>query len=215
MQAMRRQSISAVIAAVTVIGLPTANAVAAVTANPPSSASAREKARAAAAKAAAAKAAQAKAAAAKAAAAKAATAAKGAATTTAATPATTPAPVSTTPDGRTIGPPLDIMPAPAKARLSAPTGEHTYVGNPVEMDQWGPVTVTIVVDNGKIIESTADMPLERPRSSFINTRVEPYLNAQALKLQNAKLDLIGGATRTCIAYAESLQSAIDKAGIRR
>lgn len=209
MQAMRRQSISAVIAAVTVIGLPTANAVAAVTANPPSSASAREKA-----KAAAAKAAQAKAAAAKAAAAKAAAVAKGAATTTAATPATTPAPVSTTPDGRIIGPPLDIMPAPAKARLSAPTGEHTYVGNPVEMDQWGPVTVTIVVGNGKIIESTADMPLERPRSSFINTRVEPYLNAQALKLQNAKLDLIGGATRTCIAYAESLQSAIDKAGIR-
>ena len=210
MKAMRRQSLSALIAATTVIGLPTAHAVAAATANPPSSASARQKAKAAAA----ARAAAAKAAAAKAAAAKAATPAKSTPTTTAAAPTATSAPVTTTADGRTIGPPLDIMPTPAKAKPSAPTGDHTYVGNPSEMDQWGPVTVTIVVENGRIIESTADMPLERPRSNFINTRVEPYLNAQTLTLQSAKLDLIGGATRACIAYAESLQSAIDKAGIK-
>lgn len=197
---MRRQSLSALIAATTVIGLPAANAVAALTANPPGSTAAREKAKAAAARAAAPKAAAAP--------------AKSAATTTAAAPATTAAPVTTTADGRTIGPPLDIMPTPAKAKPSAPTGEHTYVGNPAEMDQWGPVTVTIVVENGRIVESTADMPLERPRSNFINTRVEPYLNAQTLKLQSARLDLIGGATRACIAYAESLQSAIDKAGIK-
>ncbi len=211
---MRRQSLSALIAATTVIGLPTANAVAAITANPPSSTTAREKAKAAAARAAAAKAAAAKTAAAKSAAAKAAAPTTSAATTTVAARATTAAPVTTTADGRTIGPPLDIMPTPAKAKPTAPTGEHTYVGEPAEMDQWGPVTVTIVVENGRITESTADMPLERPRSNFINTRVEPYLNAQTLKLQSARLDLIGGATRACIAYAESLQSAIDKAGIR-
>ena len=214
MNAMRRQSLTALIAASAVIGLPTANAVATITANPPNNASTREKARAAAAKAAAAKVAAAKAAAARAATAKAAAQTKTAPTTTAAAPATTAAPVTTTADGHTIGPPLDIMPTPAKAKPTAPTGEHTYVGEPAEMDEWGPVTVTIVVENGRIIESTADMRLERPRSNFINTRVEPYLNAQTLKLQSAKLDLIGGATRACIAYAESLQSAIDKAGIR-
>ena len=151
---MRRQSLSALIAATAVIGFPTANAIAALTASPPSSSSTKGKA-----KAAAAKAAQAKAAAAP----------KPAATTTVgARPTVTTLTTLTTEAGVIkLGPPLDLMPSSTVAKPSAPATEWTYVGDTVELD-----------------------------------------------LQNAKLDLIAGATRASVAYAASLQSAIDKAGIR-
>lgn len=185
---MRRQSLSALIAATAVIGFPTANAVAALTASPPSSSSTKGKAKAAAAP-------------------------KPAATTTvgARPTATT---ITTEAGVISLGPPLDLMPTSTVAKSPAPATEQTYVGDTVEMDQWGPVTVTIVVENGKIVDASAELPMERVGSNFINSRVQPYLNAQTLKLQSAKLNLIAGATRASFAYAASLQSAIDKAGIR-
>ena len=208
---MRRESLSALIAATAVIGLPTANAVAAITASPPGSSSAKAAAvKSAAVKAAAAKAARARVDTARAAAAKAAAAPRPAPVATRTTVTT----ITTETGVITLGPPLDLMPTTTVPRPAAPAGEHTFVGDPVEMDQWGPVTVTIVVENGKIIDASADMPMERARSNFINSRVQPYLNAQTLKIQSAKLDLIAGATRASFAYAGSLQSALDKAGIK-
>lgn len=82
------------------------------------------------------------------------------------------------------------------------------------MDRWGPVAVTITLQGGKIVGATADMPMEKPRSGYINSRVGPYLNAQVVQLQSAQVDLISGAEMSCEAYAQSLQSAIDKAGIK-
>ena len=125
---MRRQSLSAHIAATAVIGLPAANAVAAITASPPGSSSTKEKAKAA---------------------------------------------VATKTGATTTG-----------AKSSAPATEHTYVGSAVEMDQRGPVTVTIVVESGKIVDVSADMPMERAHSNFINSRIAPFLSGQAVKIHS-------------------------------
>lgn len=206
MKPATRQSVSALIAATALLGLPAANAVAAVRATTSTKPTDKQKAAAAAAAAAAAK----KAAAAKAAAAK----GKSAATTTAATSAGTKAPqtIHTGNGTVTVGPALDPLPETGFGSKGA-TGERTVVGDEFNMDQWGPVTVTIVIAGGKIVEASADMPMERARSAYINSHVGPYLNKQAVQLQSSKLDIISGATRTCQEYAESLKTAMQKAGL--
>ena len=211
MKPATRQSVSALIAATALLGLPAANAIAAVRATTSTKPTDKQKAAAAAAaKAAAAKAAAAKAAAAKAAAAK----GKSAATTAAATSAGTKTPqtIHTGNGTVTVGPALDPLPETGFGSKGA-TGERTVVGDEFNMDQWGPVTVTIVIAGGKIVEASADMPMDRARSAYINSHVGPYLNKQAVQLQSSKLDIISGATRTCQEYAESLKTAMQKAGL--
>lgn len=163
MSTSKRQSLSALIAATAVLGLPAANAWAAATASP---STAGAKAKATAAKAAAAKTAAARAAAAKAAAARA-----------------------------------------------VPAGRRTIVG-PVSDMRWGPVTVTIVVQGNKIVDASADLPVHAARSEYINSRVGPYLRQQILETQSGTVEMITGATMTCESYAQSLQGAIDRAGIK-
>jgi uncharacterized protein with FMN-binding domain len=80
--------------------------------------------------------------------------------------------------------------------------------------RWGPVTVTLIVEGNKIVDASADMPLGKARSEYINSRVGPYLLQQTLQTQSARVELITGATMTCESYAESLQGALDKAGIK-
>ena len=42
---------------------------------------------------------------------------------------------------------------------------------------------------------------------------EPILHDEALQAQSAQIDLVSGATYTSDAYAQSLQAALDQAGI--
>ena len=105
--------------------------------------------------------------------------------------------------------------ATTTAKTSTSSAKRTIVGSTVEMDRWGPVTVTIVVQNGKVLSASADMPMERPRSNYINSRVGPYLNAQVVQIQSSAIDIISGATLSCNAYQQSLQSALDMAGIKK
>jgi uncharacterized protein with FMN-binding domain len=99
------------------------------------------------------------------------------------------------------------------AAAAAAKKKRTISGPTVDM-RWGPVTVTIVLKGNKIVEVTSDLPLEKPRSEYINSRVGPYLRSQVLQTQSAQVDIISGATMTSEAYAESLQGALDKAGIK-
>ena len=89
---------------------------------------------------------------------------------------------------------------------------RTIQGPSVGM-QWGPIQVTVKVKGKKIIDISATYPTERPRSQFINEQAIPMLRQEVLQLQSAQIDLIGGATMTSEAYAQSLQAALDKAKI--
>jgi uncharacterized protein with FMN-binding domain len=111
---------------------------------------------------------------------------------------------------------LESTSATPKAKTTkTSSAKRTIVGDTAQMERWGPVTVTIVVQNGKVLSASADMPMEKPRSNYINSRVGPYLNAQVVQIQSSAIDLISGATQSCDAYQQSLQSALDKAGIKK
>ena len=94
----------------------------------------------------------------------------------------------------------------APAKIST----YKYTGPSVDME-WGPVQVTIVVKGKRITDVQASAPTERSRSAFINQQAIPMLRGEVLQAQSATIDLIGGATLTSEAYAQSLQAVVDKA----
>jgi uncharacterized protein with FMN-binding domain len=74
--------------------------------------------------------------------------------------------------------------------------------------------VEVTVAGGRLTEVTAlQLPDGDRRSASISDRVEPTLRSQALAVQDASIDGVSGATYTSIAYARSLQAALDDAGL--
>jgi uncharacterized protein with FMN-binding domain len=97
--------------------------------------------------------------------------------------------------------------APTKA---ASKGNGTFTGSVVQ-NPFGQVQVQITMAAGKITAVTAVQLPTHGRSGFISQDVAPILQSEALSAQSSSIDLVSGATYTSEAYAQSLQSAIDKA----
>ena len=99
-------------------------------------------------------------------------------------------------------------PPPAAMRMK----DGSYLGREVSGDEHGDVQVRIQVKSGKM---TAITVVKKPEGSAPSVRkVEAaftQMTAQALREQSAEVDIVSGATETCEAYIESLQSAIDAA----
>ncbi|MEU1515745.1 FMN-binding protein [Streptomyces sp. NPDC005811] len=105
-------------------------------------------------------------------------------------------------------------PAPS-AGSSASTGKGatTVTGDSVQT-RWGPVQVRVTVRNGKITDVTAvTYPQDNPRDQQINAYAIPQLRSEALQAQSADIDTVSGATYTSDGYRQSLQSALDSAGL--
>lgn len=80
--------------------------------------------------------------------------------------------------------------------------------------EWGPVQVQITVTDGKVTEvNMLDYPYENHKDQEINTRALPVLIQETLDAQSADIDMVSGATVTSVGYRESLQSALDQAGL--
>ncbi|MET9889968.1 FMN-binding protein [Streptomyces sp. NPDC006465] len=93
------------------------------------------------------------------------------------------------------------------------TGTRTVTGDTVQT-RWGPVQVRITLKNGRITEVTAvAYPSENPRDQEINSYAIPQLRREALAAQSAEIDSVSGATYTSDGYKQSLQSALDSAGL--
>jgi uncharacterized protein with FMN-binding domain len=74
--------------------------------------------------------------------------------------------------------------------------------------------VKITVKNGKITDVTAvQYPTDNPRDQEINSYALPQLKSEALAAQGASIDTVSGATYTSDGYRQSLQSALDSAGL--
>ncbi|WP_046726667.1 FMN-binding protein [Streptomyces humi] len=96
---------------------------------------------------------------------------------------------------------------------SSSTGTRTVTGDTVQT-RWGPVQVKVTVKNGKITDVTAvQYPTENPRDQQINSYAIPQLRSEALAAQSASIDTVSGATYTSEGYQQSLQSALDSAGL--
>ncbi|MET9082363.1 FMN-binding protein [Streptomyces sp. NPDC004237] len=93
------------------------------------------------------------------------------------------------------------------------TGTRTVTGDTVQT-RWGPVQVRITIKNGKITDVTAlQYPSDNPRDQEINSYALPQLRGEALSAQSASIDTVSGATYTSQGYQQSLQSALDSAGL--
>jgi uncharacterized protein with FMN-binding domain len=119
----------------------------------------------------------------------------------------TPAP--TTAPGATAAP---TSPA-ATSRPASGSSSAKTVNGPVVSTQYGDIQVEVVVTSGKLTDVVAlALPTGR-RSGQISSYAEPILHQEALSAQSARIDLVSGATYTSDAYAQSLQAALNQAGL--
>jgi uncharacterized protein with FMN-binding domain len=129
-------------------------------------------------------------------------------TPTTSTPATTPATTTPTTAAPSKAPSSSAPPKPPPTTAPAkPSG--TFTG-PAEDTQYGPVQVQITVANGKI--TSADGNLEGQGDS-IGQNAVPQLNQEVLTAQSASIQSVSGASYTSQGYIQSLQQAVDQAGL--
>lgn len=103
--------------------------------------------------------------------------------------------------------------ADSGATVATKNGVKTVTG-PVAQTEWGPVQVRLTIKQGKIVKAAAiRYPDGNPRDGEINTLALPILDKETLSAQSGKIDMVSGATVTSDGYIESLQAAIDKAGL--
>ncbi|WP_018681955.1 FMN-binding protein [Actinokineospora enzanensis] len=127
--------------------------------------------------------------------------------TSGATNATTVATGPTTAGGSTSGG------ASGGTSGSTTTGGTTVTG-PAADTRWGPVQVRLTVADGKITNvDVVQYPTENRKDQQINARALPILTQETLAAQSADIDMVSGATVTSEGYVESLQGAIDQAGL--
>lgn len=131
----------------------------------------------------------------------------------------------TPPNSTTVAPAAGSSPPSAAGRSSTagstPTtasssGAGGTVNGPVVETRFGPVEVEAVVSGGRVTDvKTLEYPNEARRSQAINQQALPILRQEALSAQSANIDTVSGATYTSEAYAQSLQAALDGAGLAR
>ena len=118
--------------------------------------------------------------------------------------------------GTSAAPSASATTGAAAPRTTATPGSATgsaTVDGPVVTTRFGPVQVEVVVANGKLTDVKAlQLPSGR-HSGQISTYSAPILREEALSAQSAQIDAVSGATYTSDAYAQSLQAALDQAGI--
>jgi uncharacterized protein with FMN-binding domain len=105
-------------------------------------------------------------------------------------------------------------PAPTTSTGSGTTSAASgTIDGPVVDTRYGAVQVEIVVSSGQLKDVVAlQLPTGR-HSGQISTAVAPILRQEALQAKSAAIDTVSGATYTSDAYAQSLQAALDQAGL--
>ncbi|MEO6084474.1 MAG: FMN-binding protein [Umezawaea sp.] len=93
------------------------------------------------------------------------------------------------------------------------TSSRTVTGSSVDT-RWGPVQVRLTISGGRITAVTVPVyPDANRKDQQINAHALPILVREALDAQNADIDMVSGATVTSEGYVQSLQSALDQAGL--
>ena len=77
---------------------------------------------------------------------------------------------------------------------------------------YGTVQVRVTLQGTKIVNVTPlQMPVDRQYSAELSQQAAPLLLQEVLQAQSAQINILGGASYTSQSYAQSLQSALDKA----
>lgn len=104
---------------------------------------------------------------------------------------------------------------PSTSAASTPSAtSKTYNGSAVET-RYGTVQVAVTVAGSKITNvSFLQLTSHDGRSADINSQAAPLLLQETLSAQSSNIDTISGATYTSEGYLQSLQSALDQAGLK-
>ena len=129
----------------------------------------------------------------------------GAAATTA-PPTTSPPATAPSSDGPSSGSPTTTSPPVTT------TTRQTFDGQDVQYI-YGDIVVAATLQNGRIVNVTVPQNgAIDGRSQTINSYAVPILEQEALAAQGLNFNVVSGATFTSDAFAQSLQSALSKAG---
>jgi uncharacterized protein with FMN-binding domain len=91
--------------------------------------------------------------------------------------------------------------------------DGTWTGSAVST-RWGDVQVQVVISGGAITDVIALQLTDKDHKSVqISNRAAPVLRSEVLAAQSADVANVSGATYTSDAYLQSLQSALDQAGL--
>jgi uncharacterized protein with FMN-binding domain len=98
---------------------------------------------------------------------------------------------------------------------AAPAGKGgRFVGSAVQTP-YGVVQVAVTTSGGKITKvSFVQLTAFDQTSQVINSQAAPILVQETMSAQSAHIDSVSGASYTSAGYAQSLQSALDRAGLR-
>jgi len=140
-----------------------------------------------------------------------ATASSGSATTPSSSATSSAAPPD--PSSESTTEPSSSPSASSSSAGSSSSAAKTYTGD-VAQTRWGPVQVEITVKSGTITAvDVVQHPTGNHTDAEINDYALPVLVQDTLKAQSAKIDMVSGATVTSDGYVQSLQSALDQAGL--
>lgn len=122
--------------------------------------------------------------------------------------------------GAAAGPQATTAPSAAASPDStgaASTAPHAkdgaYTGTAADT-QFGPVQVRATVSGGKLTDiAVLQVPDSGRYEEQIVSVALPILRSEALSKQSANIDIVSGATFTSQGYSQSLQSALDQAGL--
>ena len=97
---------------------------------------------------------------------------------------------------------------------TAGSSAGSQVTGSVAQTRWGPVQVRISVAAATITDvAVVEYPSGNSRDDEINGYALPILIQETLQAQSADVDMVSGATITSAGYQQSLQSALDQAGL--
>jgi uncharacterized protein with FMN-binding domain len=134
-------------------------------------------------------------------------------TNSTATPPTTASTSQPSSSSPSPSPPSPSPPSSPSPSSSAASNSETFKGS-VAQTRWGPVQVQITTKDGKVTAvDVIEYPTQNPRDVEINDQALPVLVAETLEAQSAEIDMVSGATVTSEGYLQSLQAALDEAGI--
>lgn len=116
----------------------------------------------------------------------------------------------------------DPTPTPTPTPKPQSAAVKTVTGDPFQADEggrsWGTVRVKVTFTDGVISRITGmQSPTSRGQMAF--DRLDPYVGAQKITIATIKsksanaLPYVSGASYSCIAYWDSLKTAIQKAGL--
>ena len=105
-------------------------------------------------------------------------------------------------------------PTPTPTPAVAPAAGGSTVTGAVAQTRWGPVQVRLTLAEGKITAvDVVQYPDGNGRDREINADALPVLVQETISAQSADVDMVSGATVTSTGYVQSLQSALDQAGL--